>query len=150
MVRLPAHAGRPLVVQYARQIGCLTSTVTVMTEVPPQYRYGLFGKENRGRTFPALIRLSGDERDSDTSFEPRGMSIKIAHVHGTEIGHDKPSDDVVQDISLMRSAHAPGASPRRLPPSRPCTAHAAACNTLSKWARTLASFPGADCVVIQQ
>eukprot|EP00050_Salpingoeca_kvevrii_P007827 m.298879 g.298879 ORF g.298879 m.298879 type:complete len:1258 (-) comp13981_c0_seq1:238-4011(-) len=99
------HHGPSARLQHDRQVACLTASVEIMPALPPQIGIGLFS--DRGRTYDAVVRLSGDNPSNvDSDPEPRGMSIKLFGVDGEKLLTDNSSrtcNENSQDFVLLSS-----------------------------------------------
>jgi catalase len=85
---------------HAKQHGCVKAIFEVRNQnLPPELRVGIFA---RNQTFPAWIRFSNASSSlkADSSFDARGMAIKLMNVRGTKILRDE-SNEETQDFVLI-------------------------------------------------
>jgi hypothetical protein len=88
---------------HAKAHGCVTATFEVDNLLlQPQERVGLF---SQNRTFPAWIRFSngGFHVDKDTTWDVRGMAIKLMDVPGEKYLPEE-ADAPTQDLLLINGA----------------------------------------------
>lgn len=85
----PAKSGPPYIQPYKRDVhskthGLLKATFTVLPNVDPRLRFGLFATP---KSYPAWIRFSSGNANPqpDSEKDARGMAIKIMGVPGTKL-----------------------------------------------------------------
>lgn len=75
-----------------RASGCVEAEFSVLPDVAPEYRVGLFAQ---ARTYPAWIRFANATSASDRDKDVRGMSIQVADVEGDHLTPGVTTQDFV-------------------------------------------------------
>jgi catalase len=76
----------------ARASGCVEAEFSVLPDLAPEYRVGLFAQT---RTYPAWIRFANAGSASDREKDVRGMSIQVAGVEGENLTPGATTQDFV-------------------------------------------------------
>jgi hypothetical protein len=87
-----AGSGRVRRFNQGRAAGCVTAEFTVLDDLPPEHRVGLFAEP---RTYSAAIRFANASSATDRDKDVRGMSIAVAQVPGENLTAGKTTQDFV-------------------------------------------------------
>jgi hypothetical protein len=84
-----------------RHSGCVQAEFTVLDNLPPDLRVGLFSVP---RTFPAWIRFANASSQSDSKKDVRGMSIRLSDVPGKNLTPGATTQDFVLNSHPIMAA----------------------------------------------
>ncbi len=98
------QGGGPLRGFHAKTHAGLNATFTVLDNLPPHARFGVFSEP---RIFPAVVRFSNGKptREADRGREPRGIAIKLAGVAGPKL-LTPPGEEHATTQDFLATSHS--------------------------------------------